>query len=375
MTRYLLDGRPLQDASAVRGIGTYVRGLLHGFERWGRAADVGLLLERGGRAPTLPAGIAVHPCRLFAVNRHLRPLVDPLQVRWALARQPPLLYHAVDYAQPILPPVPVVLTVHDLIPFVMPTLYPWMRRERALAMRQFRRADAVIAVSESTAADLRRLAGVDERRITVIPEGVAAPPPPAEGRIVEVRRRLDLPARFLLAVGTFDPRKRIDLLAEVVRAVRTEHPLGLVVAGSQGNFSGAMADALMRAGVASCTRVLGHVSADDLQVLYQTGECLVFTSAYEGFGLPPLEAMAAGMPVVVFGNSSLREVVGDAGLVVTDGDVMAMAAAVRAILSNPHERERRAALGRRRAGTFTWDRAAAATLDLYSRVVDGRSQP
>jgi len=154
MIRYLLDGRPLQDASAVRGIGTYVSGLLGGYQTLGVSSEVGLLLERGPapRESLAAAGFAAHPTRLLRLNRHLRPTLDPLQVRRALGAQRPALYHAVEYAQPVLPPVPVVLTVHDLIPFVMPRDYPWMRRERAVAMRQFRHADAVIAVNPCACA-------------------------------------------------------------------------------------------------------------------------------------------------------------------------------------------------------------------------------
>lgn len=374
MTRYLLDGRSLQDASAVRGIGTYLRGLLAGYRSLGIAGDVGLLLEQG---PPLPDdlradGFSSPATRLRSLNRHLRPMLDPLQVRRAVGELAPDLYHAVEYGQPLSPTVPVVVTVHDLIPFVMPRQYPWMRRERALPMRQFARADAVIAVSRSTADDLRRIAGVDPARITVIGEGAPHHRPRTEAELAALRRRLRLPPRFVLAVGTFDPRKRIGLLAEVVRRLRHHHDVGLVVAGSQGNFAGAVAGTLRAAGLSRHTRVLGHVADEDLGGLYQASECLIFTSAYEGFGLPPLEAMAAGTPVAVFDNSSLREVVGDAGLVIRDGDAAGMALAVSGVLADPAERDRYAGLGRARAAGFTWEATAQATLRVYTAVLAGR---
>jgi glycosyltransferase involved in cell wall biosynthesis len=374
LTRYLLDGRALQDESAVRGIGTYLRGLLGGLQSVGVSQDVGLLLDRGPglSPPLLAAGFSVHPARLRPLNRHLRPLVDPIQIRRAIASRPPDLYHAVEYGQPLRPSVPVVVTVHDLIPFVMPRHYPWMRRERALAMRQFRRADAVIAVSESTARDLRRIAGVDPVRISVIGEAVTPHRQRNDAEIASLRRRHRLPERFVLAVGTFDPRKRIGVLAEVARRLRHHHDVGLVVAGSQGNFSGVVESSLAIAGLSAHTRLLGHVEQDDLAALYQACECLLFTSAYEGFGLPPLEAMAAGAPVAVFDNSSLREVVGDAGLLVPDGDAGAMADVVSRVLADPTARDLLAARGRERAGSFTWDATAAATLRVYSRVLEAR---
>jgi glycosyltransferase involved in cell wall biosynthesis len=374
MIRYLLDGRSLQDASAVRGIGTYLRGLLGGYESLGVSSDVGLLLERG---PALPekvaaAGFATHPTRLIRLNRHLRPTLDPLQIRRALGVHRPALYHAVEYAQPLLPPVPVVLTVHDLIPFVMPRQYPWMHRERALAMRQFRHADAVIAVSQSTADDVHRIAGVDPQRVTVVAEAVTFRRPLADAELASLRQQLELPQRYVLAVGTFDPRKRVGVLADVVRRLRDDHDIGLVIAGFQGNFAGAVECSLRDAGISGESRVLGHVGDDQLTGLYQMSECLLFTSAYEGFGLPPLEAMACGAPVAVFDNSSLREVVGDAGLVIADGDGAAMAAAVSRLLADRSQRERFSRLGRERASMFTWERAAADTLAVYERVLTRR---
>ena len=365
---YLLDGRALQDGSAVRGIGTYVRGLLSGFATVG-VAGVGLLLERGAPLPAEAASVAVHPTRLARVNRHLRPSLDPLQVALALRRHRPALYHAVEYAQPVQAPVPVVATVHDLVPFVMPSSYPWMRRERALAVRQLRRADQVIAVSAATARDVLALAGVDERRLTVVHEGVGHPRRRTPPERAELVARLGLPPRFVLAVGTFDPRKRVGLLAEVVRRVRHQDDVALVVAGHQGSFAGAVRDALVGAGIAAATTVLGHVSGDDLETLYQLAECLIFTSAYEGFGLPPLEAMAAGCPVVAFANSSIPEVTADAAALIADGDAAAMAAAVGAILADPDERRRRAALGSARAAQLTWSRTAEQTLAVYHRAL------
>lgn len=357
----------------MRGIGTYLRGLLSGFKSAGVADELGLLLEGkpAGPGDAAPAGFRTHPYRLRTLNRHARPLLDPLQVSLALRKLPPSLYHAIEYAQPIVSRVPVVVTIHDLIPFVLPHQYPWMRRERTLAMRQLRHADAVIAVSASTSADAQRIAGVDPRRITVIPEGVRAAAPLTETQLADLRRALRLPDRFVLAVGTFDPRKRVDTLADVVRILRTEHDTGLVIAGFQGNFAQTVKAAVTKSGIGAATRVLGHVSKSELAALYQMTECLLFTSAYEGFGLPPLEAMAAGAPVAVFDNSSLPEVVGDAGLVIPDGDGAAMARAVSGLLGDPRELQRRAALGRTRSARFTWEGAARATLAVYQAALDG----
>jgi glycosyltransferase involved in cell wall biosynthesis len=374
VSQYLIDGRSLADASAMRGVGTYLRGLLGGYLTLGISHDISLLMERGTVLPAdlSAAGFTQHPTRLRPLNRHLRPVLDPLTVRLALGTDRPALYHAVEYAQPVMSPVPVVVTVHDLIPFVLPREYPWMHRERALPLRQVRRADAVIAVSQSTAHDLERLAGVDPARITVIAEGVTPRTELRDEQLDALRTRLTLPERFVLAVGTFDPRKRIGILADVVRRLRHHHDIGLVIAGFQGNFAHTVERAVRDAGIADHTRILGHVGDDELAGLYQLTECLLFTSAYEGFGLPPLEAMAAGAPVAVFDNSSLPEVVGGAAMVAPDGDANAMTALVDALLDDPAECERRSLMGRERARAFTWERAAAATLDVYQRALVGR---
>jgi glycosyltransferase involved in cell wall biosynthesis len=372
--RVLIDGRPLQDASSVRGIGTYLRGLLAGFQAAAADADIALLLERGAAVPVerAHAGVEVHPRRLYPLNRHVRPLLDPFQIRWAMRGERRDLYHAVEYGQPLAARIPVVVTVHDLIPFVMAEQYRWMRRERWLAMRQLRGADAVIAVSRSAASDVCRIAGVDPRRITVIHEGVAPADILSEAQREDVRQRLRLPERFVLGVGTFDPRKRIDILTAVVRRLREHHDVSLVIAGFQGSFAAAVESSVESAGIGSVTRILGHVSGDDLSALYQLSECLLFTSAYEGFGLPPLEAMSAGAPVAAFDNSSMAEVLDGAGLLIADGDAPAMANAVGTVLDDAQARARLADLGRRRASELTWARAAEKTLSVYAEVLARR---
>ncbi len=371
MTRFLLDGRSLQDASAVRGVGTYLRGLLGGYAALGVSHDVSLLLGRGTDLPPdlSAAGFGEHSARLPRFNRHVRPLLDTVTVRLALGTDRPEVYHAIEYAQPLLPPLPVVVTVHDLIPFVMPKEYPWMRRERALPLLQVRRAEAVIAVSQSTARDLQRLAGVDPARISVIAEGVTARAAMPDEDLAALKARLRLPERFVLAVGTFDPRKRIGTLVDVVRRLRQHHDVGLVLAGFQGNFAAAVERSVSDGGIAEHTHILGHVADGDLTGLYQLTECLLFTSAYEGFGLPPLEAMASGAPVAVFDNSSLPEVVGDAAMVAPDGDAATMAALVAAVLADRSEQQRFSLKGRAHARAFTWERAATATLAVYERVL------
>jgi glycosyltransferase involved in cell wall biosynthesis len=370
--RVLIDGRPLQGGSAVRGIGSYARGLIAGFAELEDPPDVSLLLSAHREPPPeVDARVRAAPGRIRVVHPTLQPIADTVLVSKALREARADLYHAIEFGQPLRTRLPVVVTVHDLIPFVMPRDYPWVRRARLLGLRLLSRADAVIAVSEATRRDVLRLTSTNAGRISVIPEGIAPvyrASPPASVAALRARLRIDRP--YLLAVGTFDPRKRIALLADVVSRVRRDHDVALVVAGDQGSFTDSVMGALADAGVADHSRVIGHVSTEDLVTLYTGAGCLVFTSAYEGFGLPPLEAMACGTPAVVFDNSSLPEVSGTAAVVIPDGDAALMATAITRLLDDDAERERRRAEGVAWAATFTWSRAAAKTIDVYRAVME-----
>ena len=207
-----------------------------------------------------------------------------------------------------------------------------------------------------------RFTRTDPQRVTVIPEGISPLFRPASTETVQrLRDHLRLDRKFLFAVGTFDPRKRIALLAEVVRRVRRDHDVALVIAGDQGTFTEFVTDQLARAGLAEQARVIGHVTTDDLVALYSAAEVFVFTSAYEGFGLPPLEAMACGTPAVVFDNSSLPEVSGPAAAWCPTVMRARWPTAINRLLSDPAERDRRRTEGRAWAATFTWRRAAEMT--------------
>jgi alpha-1,3-rhamnosyl/mannosyltransferase len=371
--RFLLDARALLDRNADRGVGSYVRGLLDGIASLGRANDVELLVDAGvGVTPGAADGFRISPARVPAVRRRAQPILEPFLVSSALARSRPSLYHGLNFSTPVYSRVPVVVTVQDLIPFVLPSYYGTLRRDLRIAKWLLPRADVVIASSHSTARDLVRHTRVDPERIHVVPLGVAprfgaAPSVDADATLA----RLGVRPPFLLAVGVFDPRKRIEDVVGVTAAVRKEHDVQLVIAGDQGWFTSAVAAAVERSGLTAHTRVLGFVDDGDLVALYQRTACLVFASAYEGFGLPPLEAMAAGAPVAMYDNSSLPEVGGDVALLAPDGDVGALAAKVTEVLGDPREHVALAARGRTRASEFTWERVARETLTTYEQVLRG----
>jgi alpha-1,3-rhamnosyl/mannosyltransferase len=268
-----------------------------------------------------------------------------------------------------------VITVHDLIPFVLPDLYPWLRRERLLALRQLRYADALLADSEATAHDLARIANVSGERIHVVPLGVSSEEEQAGADdVARVRAKYGLTKPFLLAVGAFDPRKRIEHVVAVTRRVRAHHDVDLVIVGQQGNFAGKVDQTIRSAGLRPYAKVLGFVPSDDLRALYAGCACLMFTSEYEGFGLPPLEAMAAGAPVAMYNNSSLREVAGDAAILARDGDKDELAAKIVNLLEDDAERVARTERGLHWVKGFTWRKTAEGTLAVYEQVLATKSR-
>ncbi|MBV8194161.1 MAG: glycosyltransferase family 4 protein [Candidatus Dormibacteraeota bacterium] len=370
--RFLLDGRPLRGPSAVRGIGSYERGLLAGLSQIGAARNTGLILAAQQPLPEDAArfGIQIAAPRIATFHPTLQPVLDPLLLSAALRRVRPALYHGVEWGQPLRTTVPVVVTVHDLIPFVFPSDYPWVRRSRVPALHLLRHAARVITPSEATARDVVRYAHVDSDRIAVVTEGIdPAFQPVADDRVTQMRRELGIPRPYVLSVGTFDARKRIDLLAECFARIRSAHDVDLVIAGDQGTFAGRVTAALTNRNVAGNTHLVGRVGVETLVSLYSGAKLLLFASAYEGFGLPPLEAMACGTEVVMFANSSLTEVAGPAVVVRPDGDATALARAACDVLATSPARKEERQKRTEWAARFTWPAAAARTVEVYETAI------
>jgi glycosyltransferase involved in cell wall biosynthesis len=263
--------------------------------------------------------------------------------------------------------------VHDLIPFRFPALTPWRYRNafRLLMRRAIRVADRIIAVSESTRGDLVELLHAPPKRITVVPEAADARFHPIEDRaaFAPVRLRYALPGRFLLFVGLLEPKKNVGgLLHAVARLKRTGRwpgDLRLVVVGDRGWAVGTLPQQVRTLELEGIVRFLGHVPDADLPLLYGAAEAFVFPSLYEGFGLPVLEAMACGTPVVASTRGSLPEVAGDAAVLVDPDRPESLAEGIARVVGDPALREECRDRGLRRARAFSWRRTAEATLDVY----------
>jgi glycosyltransferase involved in cell wall biosynthesis len=262
------------------------------------------------------------------------------------------LVHGLDATLPARVRVPSVVTVHDLAVFDVPWAFS---RRRALGRRLLlrhaaRAADALIAVSPFTAERLRACLGRDA---FVIPEAPASGCVPATAEAIDgVRDKYELAERFVLHVGNIDPRK--DLGGLSAACARAGVPL--VLAGVPSRSSAT--DGLR-------AQLLGYVPPADLNALYGAATMVAYPSRYEGFGLPPLEAMACGAPVVASRVASLPELVGDAALLVTPGDTGELAAAIADLVADEGRRRELAGAGMARARRFSWDHTAALTARVY----------
>ena len=352
--RVVVDGRSLTDSSRDRGFGTTLRHVLPGLVA-SPALDVVVLAEPDA---ALSARTTVLP-----LQRHdLRPKLALLEHEWRLPRdlrqaQPDVVWSPANH-----PPRrctgPLVQTIHDLTPLVWPspeTAHDARRWKRSAA--RLRDAARIVTVSRSSADQVTRLLGVNAARVEVVPNGVDEQYTPGAGP--------DLAVPYLLFVGAWGPHKgHAEAFATIAALADAGYPHVLRVAGPGDDWSQQRVhDVLARASRPERVEVLGYV--DDLVRVYQGASALVFTSRAEGFGLPIVEAMACGTPVVAFSNTSVPEVAGDAAVLVRDGDVRAMVDAVRSVLDEPtHARELREA-GVRQAAQFRWPDAAARYVEIF----------
>jgi glycosyltransferase involved in cell wall biosynthesis len=246
-----------------------------------------------------------------------------------------------------------------------------------LFRRGLLRADRVIAVSEATRRDLERLLGISGRHVRQIYSSIdpsfLEPVPEEERKRVLERYQIHYP--FVLYAGSVRPQKNVPRLVEafaVLRGDLEQHPfyrdIRLIIVGSDLAKNPEVRRAVIQSRVEQFARFLGYVPIETLRVFYQTAGVFVFPSLYEGFGLPPLEAMACGTPVVTSGVSSLPEVVGDAAEIVNPENVFDIARGMRDVLLDSKLRMQLIALGRERLKMFSWDRTAAEVLDTYREV-------
>ena len=284
-----------------------------------------------------------------------------------------------NYLAPLAPTpsVPRVVTVHDMAVFSHPETFTWKKRvlQRRLLPSLLRAVEGIVTPSESTRRDLLRLIpGIDPRR--VVASHLAADPachePVTPAQLERVKQAYQLPERYLLAVGTLEPRKNLVRLIRAFEQVWTEgSDVRLLLVGGKGWRDAAIAKALNESPARAGIEALGYVDFDDLRALYHGATAMCYPSLYEGFGLPVVEAMACGAPVLTSLGSSLDEVAAGAAVQVDPLDVSSIAAGLDRMLRDADLRQTLTARGHQRAGQLSWARTAAATREVLRRVAGG----
>lgn len=286
------------------------------------------------------------------------------------------------WAPPLVSSVPVVVTIHDVIPLALPA-YRGGARQRAyfsLVRGASHAAAAIITDSEHSRRDIAAHVGVDAARVTAIPLAVDArfsPAVPADDE-ARVRERYDLPDAYVLYLGGFDARKNVETLLQVYvwcgETIGHEYPL--VISGSPDEWAVTsagervtLADMARQLEVDDCVRFVGRVDEQDKPAVYGLARAFLYPSAYEGFGLNPLEALACGVPVVGSSASSLPEVVGNAGMLVEPHNARRMAGALIATCTEDDLHDRLSQRALLQAARFSWQRTAFETLAVLRRAV------
>jgi alpha-1,3-rhamnosyl/mannosyltransferase len=353
--------------AADYGIGTYICSLTAHLVRQYPSCRW-FLFHRPGDEGLLPDGENVTLVPERAGTYTIRELIA-LSLRSRQCRLD--LFHAPHYTLPLRLPCPSVVTVHDLIHLLFREYLPHpLARHYARYMigRAVREAAGVITVSWSTEGDIRKHFPEARSRISVIPNGVEqtfSPRPLPEVR-EWLSHSLDMKGAYLLFVGNPKKHKNLDLLMRAFARIHSSYPgLELVVVGGGREQHSELSDRARALGIHSRTRLFGNVDRETLALLYSAASVFVFPSLYEGFGLPPLEAMSCGAPVAASSSSSIPEVLGPAAAYFSPENVDSLMTALCDLLDHPGKRERLARLGKKRSRLFSWEEAARQTMVLY----------
>jgi len=321
----------------------------------------------------LDRSIAVESPRWKTDRPAQRILWEQLALPSAVRRVKADVLHATAFVAPIIHSAPTIITIYDLSFALFPQYFRGFNQTYLrVGMRlSAHRAQRLITISDCTRRDVHRLYNVPLDRIDVAYPGVdetLQPLPP--DRVETFRRAKNLPEKFLLFLGTLEPRKNLITLVRAFTQLKQTYPeAALVLAGGVGWLADDLFAAIDASGVKDSIVLPGYVAAEDKALWYAAATAFVYPSIYEGFGLPPLEAMACGTPVIVSNAASLPEVVGDAGLLIAPEDVSSWTAALIRMWNDSAYRAELVDRGRQQAAQFTWRETARQTMIAYRQVV------
>jgi glycosyltransferase involved in cell wall biosynthesis len=367
--RIAIDARKLRDF----GIGTYVRNLLRHLSRLDRTTEYVVLCRAVDRELVGEFGDNFRPIPETSPGYSIR---EQITVPRDLRRERVDLFHAPHYVLPPLTPCKAVVTIHDCIHLRFPQYLP-NRLGYAYARGSLwvatHRSNRIMTVSEASKRDILEYFHVPSQKIDVIYNGIDERflEPPAEDDVLRVRERYQLDDPFVLYAGNVKPHKNLERLIEAFQLFRRgefEH-VKLVIIGDEIAKYAALRHAVHRYKLHKHVRLFGFVPHRTLAILYRLAAVFVFPSLYEGFGLPPLEAMASGTPVITSNVSSLPEVVGDAAVLIDPLKPEEIAAAMHRVLTDSQLRQDLRERGLERARHFSWERSIKRVREIYDEVL------
>ncbi len=373
-----LDGIPL--AELKTGVGHYTFELARALALTAPADEIEIVSPFPYLPPSLGESGRAMPPNLRAVHQR----VKGMNRRWWLFGLPTYirhsklaLFHGTNYDVPLRSACPTILTIHDLSPFYYPETHEAsaVRRARFRMPLMARAATMIITPTESVRREACARLNISSERTVAVPHAPRSCFRPAtRGQIAETKNRLGIEDDFLLFVGTVEPRKNLLMLVRAFEDVAGATGLRpqLVIAGKKGWLSEDLYAYVNKLDVRDRVCWAGYLSDEDLRALYSSCRVFLYPSLYEGFGLPPLEAMACGAPVITSDVSAIVETVGKAARLVSPGNSTEWAQNIVDVISNEDERKRLSEAGLRCASEFTWERAAHLTREVYTEALRRR---
>jgi glycosyltransferase involved in cell wall biosynthesis len=367
-----LDAIPLTEPLA--GVGHYTLELARALARAAAEDEFELVYPSSYQpvnldgAQPLPSNLSLARVRVGALGRRWFAAGLP---RYA-SRRRLALFHGTNYEVPLWGGGAKVVTVHDLSLLLRPETHERerVRRARRRLPLMLRAADAVITPTESVRREVCEHLGAPASKVFAVPEAAREFFRPSDfAETEEARRRLGVGPEFLLAVGTVEPRKNLAALVAAFEEVLKARPrceLQLVIAGGRGWLSSPLFEAFERSPARARVVFTGYLADPELRALYSSCRLFVYPSLYEGFGLPPLEAMSCGAAVVAGRAAAVAEVTGGAARLVNTDDRREFARALLELLEDDGARRALAEAGLRRAAEFSWERTARTTLEVYA---------
>ena len=368
--RIAIDARKIRDF----GIGTYIRNLTRGLASLDRENQYLILVGQNGKEALGPLP---DNFELITATAPVYSLREQVALSWRLHRLGADLYHATHYVLPSIVPCRAVVTIHDIIHILYPEFLP-SRLAFLYAQRMIRRSlsrgDRIITVSKNSRADILRFYDVDESRIEAVYNGVEDlfHHHLETADLDRWMSQLDLERPYILFVGNPKPHKNLDNVIRAYAKARETHGIRapLVCVGSRPEADFKIRQRAAQLGVEDNMLLLGHVAQEALPAIYQGATLFLYPTLYEGFGLPVIEAMASGVPVITSNTSALEEIGKGYAHLVDPLDIDAMSRAIGHCMTDPDHRQALVDMGLKRAREFSWDRTAKRTLELYLEVLE-----